>query len=83
MGGVFIETLSEHVVRNTAGIMSLLHEGARLRTTGSTKMNKVLEQYTASVNSLSKLPQYTRNATSVNSLPQFTASVYSFSILPQ
>ncbi len=41
MGGVFVENLSEHVVRNTAGIMSLLREGARLRTTATTKMNKV------------------------------------------
>lgn len=41
MGGVYIENLSEHVVRNTTGIMSLLREGSRLRTTGSTRMNKV------------------------------------------
>ena len=41
VGGVFVENLSEHVVRNTAGIMSLLKEGARLRTTATTKMNKV------------------------------------------
>ncbi|XP_064386094.1 uncharacterized protein LOC135334732 isoform X2 [Halichondria panicea] len=40
VGGVFVENLSEHVVRNTAGIMSLLREGARLRTTATTKMNK-------------------------------------------
>lgn len=40
VGGVYIEGLSEHVVRNTGGIMSLLHEGKRLRTTGTTKMNK-------------------------------------------
>ena len=43
MGGVYIETLSEHVVRNTDGIMSLLHKGAGLRTTASTRMNKVSE----------------------------------------
>ncbi len=41
VGGVFMDGLSEHVVRNTDGIMSLLRTGARLRTTGSTKMNKV------------------------------------------
>ena len=41
MGGVYIENLSEHVVRNTNEILSLLHDGARLRTTGSTKMNIV------------------------------------------
>ena len=40
VGGVFIEGLSEHVVRNTGGIMSLLREGTRLRTTAMTKMNK-------------------------------------------
>ena len=41
VGGVFIEGLSEHVVRNTGGIMALLREGTRLRTTGTTKMNVV------------------------------------------
>lgn len=41
LGGVYVENLSEHVVRNTAGIMSLLRDGARLRTTATTKMNKV------------------------------------------
>ena len=41
VGGVYIEGLSEHVVRNTDGIMGLLQEGKRLRTTGTTKMNKV------------------------------------------
>ncbi len=41
VGGVFVDGLSEHVVRNTDGIMSLLRTGARLRTTGSTKMNEV------------------------------------------
>ena len=41
VGGVFVEGLSEHVVRNTGEIMALLREGAHLRTTASTKMNKV------------------------------------------
>ena len=41
MGGVFIENLSEHVVRNTDKILALLKEGTRLRTTAATKMNKV------------------------------------------
>ena len=40
-GGVFVEGLSEHVVRSTGEIMQLLREGAHLRTTASTKMNKV------------------------------------------
>lgn len=40
-GGVFVEGLSEHVVRSTEEIMQLLREGAHLRTTASTKMNKV------------------------------------------
>ncbi len=44
VGGVFVENLSEHIVRNTAEIMSLLHEGARLRTTATTKMNKVRQR---------------------------------------
>ena len=41
VGGVFIENLSEHVVRNTDKILALLKEGTRLRTTAATKMNKV------------------------------------------
>ena len=41
VGGVYVESLSEHVVRNTDGVMSLLREGAQLRTTASTRMNKV------------------------------------------
>ena len=41
VGGVFIENLSEHVVRNTDKILALLIEGTRLRTTAATKMNKV------------------------------------------
>lgn len=41
VGGVYIESLSEHVVRNIGGIMSLLREGSRFRSTGTTKMNKV------------------------------------------
>ena len=40
-GGVYVEGLSEHVVRSTEEIMQLLREGAHLRTTASTKMNKV------------------------------------------
>lgn len=41
VGGVFVEGLSEHIVRNTGEIMQLLREGAHLRTTASTRMNKV------------------------------------------
>ena len=40
-GGVFVEALSEHVVRNTDEVMKLIQDGARLRTTSMTKMNKV------------------------------------------
>ena len=36
-----MEGLSEHVVRSTEEIMQLLREGAHLRTTASTRMNKV------------------------------------------
>ena len=45
MGGGFVDGLSEHVVRNTGGIMSLMHEGARLKTTGATKMNNVGDNF--------------------------------------
>ena len=41
LGGVYVEGLSEHVVRNTDGVISLLRKGAHLRTTATTKMNKV------------------------------------------
>ncbi len=40
VGGVFVEGLSEHVVRNTREILGLLSEGAHLRTTAITRMNK-------------------------------------------
>ena len=36
-----MEGLSEHVVRNTKEVKQLLREGAQLRTTAATKMNKV------------------------------------------
>jgi len=41
LGGVYVEGLSEHVVRNTEGVMALLREGAHFRTTATTRMNKV------------------------------------------
>lgn len=40
-GGVFVDFLSEHVVRHTDEVMQLIQEGARLRTTSTTRMNKV------------------------------------------
>ena len=48
LGGVYVEGLSEHVVRNTDGVISLLRKGAHLRTTATTKMNKVGLQTTFS-----------------------------------
>lgn len=42
-GGVCVEGQSEHVVRNTEDILQFLRRGAHLRTTASTKMNKVLQ----------------------------------------
>lgn len=42
VGGVFVDSLSEHVVQNTAQVMELIQNGGRLRTTSITKMNKVL-----------------------------------------
>ena len=42
VGGVFVDSLSEHVVQNTAQLMELIQNGSRLRTTSATKMNKVL-----------------------------------------
>ena len=41
VGGVYVDSLSEHVVRNTAEVMRLLQIGAQLRITAMTKMNKV------------------------------------------
>lgn len=41
VGGVYVDSLSEHVVRNTAEVMRLLQIGAHLRITAMTKMNKV------------------------------------------
>ena len=41
LGGVYVEGLSEHVALNTDGVISLLRKGAHLRTTATTKMNKV------------------------------------------
>ena len=40
MGGVFVEGLSERVVRNTDEIIALLNEGSQLRSTAVTRMNK-------------------------------------------
>jgi kinesin family protein 3/17 len=39
-GGVFVETLSEHVVRDAEEIMTLIKRGTRLRATNVTRMNK-------------------------------------------
>ncbi|CAI8038052.1 Kinesin-like protein KIF3A [Geodia barretti] len=39
-GGVFVETLSEHVVRDAEEIMALIKRGTRLRATNVTRMNK-------------------------------------------
>lgn len=41
LGGVFVEGLSEHVVRGTDGVMALLRQGTHFRTTAPTRMNKV------------------------------------------
>lgn len=40
VGGVFVEGLSERVVRNTDEIIALLNEGSQLRSTAVTRMNK-------------------------------------------
>ena len=40
-GGVFVEALSEHIVRDAEEIIALIHRGTRLRATNVTKMNKV------------------------------------------
>lgn len=42
MGGVFVDLLSEHVVCDTEEVMKLIQEGARLRATSKTRMNKVM-----------------------------------------
>jgi len=39
--GVFVEGLSEWVVRSPAEIYGLMERGAAVRTTGSTKMNEI------------------------------------------
>jgi hypothetical protein len=39
-GGVFVEALSEHVVRDAEEIMTLIKRGTRLRATNVTRMNK-------------------------------------------
>ena len=41
-GGVCVEGLSEHVVRTSDELLLFLRRGAHLRTTASTKMNKVV-----------------------------------------
>ena len=41
LGGVYIESLSEHVVRNTDEILHLVKLGSHQRTTAATKSNKV------------------------------------------
>eukprot|EP00118_Oscarella_pearsei_P004764 m.20793 g.20793 ORF g.20793 m.20793 type:complete len:1170 (+) comp28085_c0_seq1:96-3605(+) len=40
-GGVYVESLSEHVVRDVAGVQQLMKKGGALRTTDSTRMNLV------------------------------------------
>ena len=42
-GGVYVENLSEHLVKSTDEIKSLLRKGTLLRTTASTRMNIVLD----------------------------------------
>jgi kinesin family protein 3/17 len=39
VGGVYVDGLSEHVVRSTEEILKLIHNGALLRKTAATKMN--------------------------------------------
>lgn len=41
-GGVYVEGLSEHVVRSTSEIKRHLREGSHARTTAETRMNKVV-----------------------------------------
>jgi kinesin family protein 3/17 len=38
-GGVYVERLSEHIVRSPSEVLSLLHKGGQHRTTADTKMN--------------------------------------------
>ena len=40
-GGVFVEDLSEHIVRSKSDVYALLQAGKQQRTTNSTKMNRV------------------------------------------
>ena len=40
-GGVFVESLSDHIVRDTEEIMALVQQGSHLRMTNATRMNKV------------------------------------------
>ncbi len=40
-GGVFVEGLSEHVVRSPNDVYTLLQQGKAQRATNSTRMNKV------------------------------------------
>lgn len=42
-GGVFVEGLSEHIVRDSQEIMVLIQRGTRLRATNATRMNKVYD----------------------------------------
>eukprot|EP00039_Didymoeca_costata_P009289 m.122748 g.122748 ORF g.122748 m.122748 type:complete len:1176 (+) comp14429_c0_seq3:204-3731(+) len=39
-GGVFVENLSEHIVRNSSQIIALLETGAQIRATAATEMNR-------------------------------------------
>lgn len=41
VGGVFVDMLSEHMVRNTEDILKLIQDGARLRATSATRTNRV------------------------------------------
>jgi hypothetical protein len=47
VGGVYVDGLSEHVVRSTEEILKLIHNGALLRKTAATKMNVVSFFYLA------------------------------------
>ena len=40
-GGVFVEDLSEHIVKSKQDVYMLLQTGKAQRTTNSTKMNRV------------------------------------------
>lgn len=39
-GGVYVEGLSEHVVKTAEEVRELLHRGAAMRTTAATQMNR-------------------------------------------